>query len=443
MKCSEAQELLSLYIDKELDRATSDTLLDHLETCEECSQELENIIACTELLHRIPMEELPEQYHDELMSKLKESATEAKVTPFRKIGKSENWKKYAAIAAAFLLLVIVGDIGGTIIWNQNQMNQSARSTMDGAASNAVAGGGMPEMAPIAYDTGMMESAAEEEAMPETEAQDMYASGLMADSDIPQSRHMIESKTEALSTDEAAQLEDRKKIKTYTIRLEIEDLDFAVDALQQETVYLGGYISNYNSYVYFEDVNTNTSLKEGYLSLKIPKDKYEDLKRTISGMGNVKEEQETTEDITNQYLDTSALLSSKKDEEQRLLALSEKTDSIDDLIKIEEQLSYVRSQIEYYHGVIQNWDKLVAFSTVNISLTEVDKYNLDTISPDLGDQIKNGFITSANLVMHFVQNTLIFIATWSIPLCIAIFVILIAIILFKRKRKNKDTKPSDE
>ena len=51
-KCDEIQESLYSFLAEELDEAENKAILDHLLTCEECRQALNETIKVTGLLHR-------------------------------------------------------------------------------------------------------------------------------------------------------------------------------------------------------------------------------------------------------------------------------------------------------------------------------------------------------------------------------------------------------
>ena len=87
-------------------------------------------------------------------------------------------------------------------------------------------------------------------------------------------------------------------------------------------------------------------------------------------------------------------------------------------------------IEAYTTSINNWDKLVNFSTLNISVTEIGNTELDKISPDFGQKVKNSFIESFNIVIDSLQNFSIKAVRYSIPTLIIIVIIVVIILIIK-------------
>lgn len=108
MNCTECSDKIWDYLDGTLSETEQTEIQAHLESCNVCKAELEEIANIRKELHGLPFVELPEGYHAELMQKLQE---ETKVLPFRK-KKERRWKPYSLIAAALLIVAAIGGIDG-------------------------------------------------------------------------------------------------------------------------------------------------------------------------------------------------------------------------------------------------------------------------------------------------------------------------------------------
>ena len=193
---------------------------------------------------------------------------------------------------------------------------------------------------------------------------------------------------------------------------------------------GGYVDSFNSGIYYSDSAKSINLKNGNISIRLPQESCIMVKENISTLGKVKDQSESSEDITSQYVDTQGRLNAKKLEEERLLDILSKCETVEDIIKVEERLGYIRADIEAYTSSINNWDKLVNFSTLNISVTEIGNTELDKISPDFGQKMKNSFIESFNIVIDSLQNFSIKAVRYSIPTLIIIVIIVVIILIIK-------------
>ena len=73
-----------------------------------------------------------------------------------------------------------------------------------------------------------------------------------------------------------------------------------------------------------------------------------------------------------YVDTESRKIALETERDRLLELLEKAETVEDIITIEGRLSEVRYQLESYASQLRTYDNLVDYSTVHISIREVDR-----------------------------------------------------------------------
>ena len=237
-----------------------------------------------------------------------------------------------------------------------------------------------------------------------------------------------------------QFSERLKIKRLYVSIQTREYDAAITAFKSFAESNGGYVQNYYSNNYYYDSVSGVSLREGNITLRIPKESFDESKSLIKEYGEVLNEDENTEDITSEYVDTEGRLRMKRLEEDRLLKLLEKSENIEDIIKIEERLGYIRSDIESYTSLIKNWDRLVEFSTVTISVTELSEAKISTLAPDFSTRMKDSFIESINNFSSDIQNLLISIAGNLIYVIIFIIAaVFIFLIVRNRKKKKKGAK----
>lgn len=421
MKCDKASELISLYIDKELNRQDEQLLMEHLSECDDCRNEYEQLKVMVEELNNIPLVELPNGYHSELILKIENTKVDnaENISYFKpkennqNNNKKTNWKKYSAIAAALFILVVVGSgLGGN----------SKRGTKEQSADQKYS----ESAAPAAEDI---------DASP----RDINVDGAAFDEASGESKEVstISNKLNLSNS----QNNERMKIKRLYAGLEVKDFDEAITKLKEITEANGGYVENYTSYVYNYDDTNGISLKQGDITLRMPKESYEASKNLLNEIGSITDENETTEDVTAEYIDTQGRLNMKLKEEERLLELIDKSNTIEDIIKIESRLGEVRADIESYTTSIQNWDRLVQFSTITLNIVEVTDSKITSIDSDFGSKIQNSFIYSINIMSMLGQNTVIALAGLFIPILIIAFIAFCAVNI--KKKKKKDVKKNDK
>ena len=104
MNCDKVKELLWAYLENKTTAEETAEIETHLEGCAACREELAQQKEIKNALASLPDEELPKDYHTELMQKLQ---AERKVVPFP-AKKKHGWKQMSMIAAAVLVVVVAG-----------------------------------------------------------------------------------------------------------------------------------------------------------------------------------------------------------------------------------------------------------------------------------------------------------------------------------------------
>ncbi|HHV28551.1 anti-sigma factor family protein [Acetivibrio mesophilus] len=108
--CSEIIELLSLYIDNELDNETKNEIDEHIKTCEICKSELDALKEIVGALGSFEEVELPsgfrEELHEKLMAEKNKNELKSKTVPFKKkfVGFSSS------IAAGLIMVFVAGSL---------------------------------------------------------------------------------------------------------------------------------------------------------------------------------------------------------------------------------------------------------------------------------------------------------------------------------------------
>lgn len=316
-------------------------------------------------------------------------------------GKKRAILALAVIMAALVLLAAcggIGDAGGT-------------GTLSVAAS-------APAAAPTAPG-GLFE---ENNAMATEDAQMSPQEGGTGAAGTGEGQTGGESGNNALS-------QGRKIIMNASVELETQEFDATVNGLRSAIDTTGGYVSSFSTSGSMGYRNSATIVS------RIPAEKYNEFLNTVSAAGNVVQRSESTEDITAQYVDVEARMKALETQYNRLLELAEKAETIEDLLYIQQQLTEIQYQIEYYTSIMRTYDNLVAYSTVTIHIYEVKE-----ITPPAPESYWSKFTSAfANAWRNagiFFQDLGLFLASALPALLLLAAIIVAAILLIKRSRKLK-------
>lgn len=228
---------------------------------------------------------------------------------------------------------------------------------------------------------------------------------------------------------------RKLIKNVNLKIETKEFDKLTPALENQINLLGGYVETSDLIGKSYDDN---SIRKGSMVARIPNQKLDEFVSSISTLGNILSKNQNTKDVTKDYVDTESHKKALLIEQDRLLALLEKTTNLESIITLEQRLSDVRFQLESFESQLRTYDDLVEYSTVTITYQEVKEpekvIKIDNQSTWSKMSIK--FLNSLTNVSNGFKNFLInFIGNIPYLILLAILVIIIFFIA-KKIRKNE-------
>ncbi len=212
--------------------------------------------------------------------------------------------------------------------------------------------------------------------------------------------------------------DRKIIYTADVDIETETYDDGVAVIRSLLDESGGYISSTS-----QSGSSAEGNRRANYTCRIPSQKYRAFLDGLTGAGNVYSVSEYTDDITLEYIDVEARLSSLEAQRDRLQQLADEAEDIETLLSIETQLSNVQYQLESYTAQMRSYDNQVDYSTVNIYLREVGKVSEGT---GFGTRIRAAFSGSWENFVSGVQGFVIAVI-YALPM-IVILAVIAAIVI---------------
>ena len=234
----------------------------------------------------------------------------------------------------------------------------------------------------------------------------------------------------------------KIIRKVGMEVETKEFDVLIDSINEKIGELDGYVESSNvsgqSYYY------NNDLRRGSIVARIPKDSLEGFTNKIGEIANVINSTSDTENVTLQYVDIDSRKKSLEIEQERLWALLEKEETIEDIITLESRLSSIRYELQNYESTLRTFDNQVEYSTVTLSIYEVERTSPSTEEvKTVGNRIKTGFSDTMyniseglkNFAVWFVVN-LPYIIIWAV-------IITVAVLVTKRIAKKVKVKEMNE
>ncbi|GAA4828642.1 hypothetical protein GCM10023331_12160 [Algivirga pacifica] len=154
---------------------------------------------------------------------------------------------------------------------------------------------------------------------------------------------------------------KKLVKTAYLEYKVGELDVEKQRLDSLLREVKGYVANETERKEYQRYTMR-------MTLKVPSRSFEEfIARLEKGAGRFDQKTINTEDISMQYYDLDARLKTKKALETRYLEILRKAKSVEDILKVEQNLSMVREEIEAAQSRLQLMDHQVGYSKIEVLL----------------------------------------------------------------------------
>jgi uncharacterized membrane protein YdfJ with MMPL/SSD domain len=153
-----------------------------------------------------------------------------------------------------------------------------------------------------------------------------------------------------------------------------------------------------------------------LTVRVPADKLSTVLQQIRSLGRVRQDQLSTEEVTEQVVDLEARLKNARNTEQRLIdVLNNRTGKVGDILQVEQEISRTRENIERMEAQRQNLMKRVEMATVNITLAEEFKAQLETTPIGTGTRLWNTLVDGYDSFVGTILGVVFFFARYGLNL----------------------------
>ncbi len=165
--------------------------------------------------------------------------------------------------------------------------------------------------------------------------------------------------------------DRNLILTAKIDMRSKDPWATSDRAQAIASALGGDVLNLSQ-------SGSADTRSASLTIRVPSARFGDALQQLKSLeGEVQTSGVSAQDVTDQFVDLQARLTAKQAEEQRYLAILNRANTIDEILKVDGSLANVRTQIEQLTAQINSIKNRTEFSTISMSISTLSILPGDT------------------------------------------------------------------
>ncbi len=357
-------EELQAFLDKELAPARKTEVGRHIQDCQECKAMIADLQKVSATLHRWEVEPAP-------------ANLKPPVLPVEKAPGHWNWSRLVVGLGASVAAVLL--IAAISIPNLLRSRMAANRATESSKELSVT------------------------INRESDARSMGSGGQRAPADQEFSQGMVGA---APGAPPAARLIAYQ----VSMMIEVKEFDPAKQKLLQIVEQVGGYVAQAST------AETPNQPRSASLTVRVPADKLSAVLQQIRGLGRVRQDQLSTEEVTEQVVDLEARLKNARATEQRLIdVLNNRTGKVGDILQVEQEISRTRENIERMEAQRQNLMRRVEMATVNVTLAEEFKAQLETTPIGTATRLWNTLVEGYESFVGTILGIVFFFARYGLVL----------------------------
>ena len=234
----------------------------------------------------------------------------------------------------------------------------------------------------------------------------------------------------------AEVTERKVIYEADIRLVVKNFSETNRAVRKLIKKHSGFVAN-------ATINSNTGERQsGFWEAKVPVKSYDAFYLEVVELGFPESQNQTSQEVTEEFVDLQSRIKSKEQLEERILELLDNNEGkIKDIIDVERELARVRSEIEQMQGRLRYLKSRTDFTTVQIHAREEHDY-VPPSTPEFLPRTQLAWSNSLKSLRTFGENLVVStvsIAPWLISGAILFFPLVLLIRFRRKRRKSKEKK----
>ena len=154
------------------------------------------------------------------------------------------------------------------------------------------------------------------------------------------------------------------VRTADLRVKVAKGSFGVafDQVASLAAANGGFVSS-------SSTSSNDDARSGQLTVRVPADRFDSVRQSLSGLGEVESQAIRGEDVSGQLVDFDARLKSLRAQEESLRVLVGQAKEVGEILQVQSSLFAVRQQIEQLVAQKANLEQATTLATLHVSLFE--------------------------------------------------------------------------
>jgi len=242
-------------------------------------------------------------------------------------------------------------------------------------------------------------------------------------------------------------DSRRELNPEEGRLLIRRVNISIDTLNytelcnsvtERAKALGGYIESST----IGGTGNARDLRSAYLVIRVPDDQLDTLINELGGQGIITSRSETSDDVTLDYVDTQSKLEAYRIEQEQLLEMLDEAKDLDTIILLQNELTNVRYEIEYYESSLRMLENQVSYATLTLNIsevieeTEVEEAHVVTFSEEVKDTFEEAVENTKIFFQNLVLGTVAALPVIIPILVVAVIVVIVVIVNVRKSRRMR-------
>ena len=206
------------------------------------------------------------------------------------------------------------------------------------------------------------------------------------------------------------------IKTGSLTIDVKLAEESLASITEIATAYGGFIQS--SYTWLQADETTA----GSVTLRVDVDQFETAMESIKALATVVQSESVSgEDVTQEYVDLQARLTTYEAEEAQYLEILEYATSVEEMLQVIDYLTYVREDIEYIKGQLEYMENRTDYSTITVYVYEEASIIAPTSDWQPWVEVKTAFNSLVVLAQSLV-NLGIWVVMFGVPVLVVIWVV---------------------
>lgn len=247
-----------------------------------------------------------------------------------------------------------------------------------------------------------------------------------------------------STLESNAIEKEMLVYTCNMKVDVLNFDNAVSVFKMQLDECGGFVENES---YSDGGSTGRWYYENEekwhtysATVRVPSSEYESFCNGTAALGDLRSRNASVDNVSTEYNDLSTTLEIYEAKEKRYIALLADITEDEYAVSVERELTELQVDIAKIKSRMNKIKTDVAYSYVNITISEVREFVEEPVRNDTFIQrLGNTISDTAKGFVNFLEALLLFIIS-VLPYLMLIGIIIVPIIIsIKKKRRRKAEK----